>query len=266
MKTIKNLTSLLAMMALTVPGAESRTFTNTAGKKVEAELIGMKDGAAMLKLGNGRKAKVPLSALSKTDQTYVKTWHEENKNKISENDLDLTIKKKTKRIESSSSDSSNSSSDGDGGGGDCRRGRGGGGNKSSSKSSKSETTYTCTVKNSSIKTVEGIEATYTIYKRVSTRGDGGSETTTEKLDDTIGLEVLKSRGTVEFVTNPVECLDSSQKSKNGPSQNRSESIRGFVVTLSVGGSEILKECHPENFLDRLEEEAKRERERAKVRR
>ena len=43
-------------------------------------------------------------------------------------------------------------------------------------------------------------------------------------------------------------------------------ITGFVVTLSVGGREILKECHPENFLDRLEEEAKRQREREKVRR
>lgn len=201
MKTIKSSAILLAILALTIPGAEARTFANGAGKKIEADLVGMEGGAAVLKLGNGRS-----------------------------------------------------------------RGRGRGVNKSSSKSSKSETIYTCTLKNSSTKTVGGIEATYTIYKRISTRGDGGSETITEEVEDTIELELLKSRGTVEFVSDPVECLDSSEKSKNGPSQTRRESITGCVVTLSVDGKEILKQCHPENFLDRLEEEAKREKERAKERR
>jgi hypothetical protein len=266
MKTIKNITILLAIFALTMPGAFARTFTNTAGKKIKAELVGMEDGAAILKLGHGRKTNVPLSSLSEEDQAYVKTWHEENKNKISKNDLELTIKKKAKRVSSSSSGGGGRGGRGGGGGGGRGGGGGGGKNQSSSKASKSETSYTCTLKNFSTKTVEGIEATYTIYKRVSTRGDGGSKTNTEEISDTIELEILKSRGTAEFVSNNVECLDSSQKSKNGPSQTRRESITGFVVTLSVDGKEILKQCHPENLLDRLAEEAKREEGRAKGRR
>ena len=268
MKTIKNITILLAIFALTMPGAFARTFTNTTGKKIEAELVGMENGGAMLKLGNGREANVPLGSLSEEDQAYVKTWHEENKNKISKHDLELTIQKKTKRINTSSSGSDSSDSSASGGGGCGGRGRGGGGgaNKSSSKASKSDTSYTCTLKNSSTKTVEGIEASYTIYKRISTRGDGGSETVNQEMSDTVELEILKSRGAVEFVSDTVECLDSSQKSKNGPSQTRRESITGIVVTLSVGGREILKQCHPENLLDRMEEEAKREKQRARGRR
>ncbi len=59
-------TRLLAIMSLLCPllaGAEIRTFTNSAGKKIQAELIGMDEGVAVLKLGNGRSAKVPLKSL-----------------------------------------------------------------------------------------------------------------------------------------------------------------------------------------------------------
>ena len=68
-----------------------------------------------------------------------------------------------------------------------------------------------------------------------------------------------------FLVLSSSCHDFSQKSKSG-SRTQSETITGLVVTLSVGGEEILKQSHPENFLDRLEEEAKREQERARARR
>ena len=79
-------------------GTGARTFTNSAGKQVEAELVALEGEKVLLKLANGRTASVPLASLSEEDQTYAKTWHEENKNKISERDLKLKIDKDVERI------------------------------------------------------------------------------------------------------------------------------------------------------------------------
>lgn len=49
---------------------ESRTFTNLQGKKIEAELIEVKDGKASL-LFNGRKVEVPINTLSPEDQAWL---------------------------------------------------------------------------------------------------------------------------------------------------------------------------------------------------
>lgn len=73
--------------------AEARTFTNTAGKTVDAELIGLNDKTAVLKLDNGSKAKVPLSSLCKEDQAYINAWWEKNKNRVSNSDVRLSISK-----------------------------------------------------------------------------------------------------------------------------------------------------------------------------
>ena len=81
MKT-RPIPAVVCLLGLLLAGAEARTFTNAAGKKIEAELIGVEKETAILKLDNGRTAKVPLDSLSEGDQTYAKTWHEENKNKV----------------------------------------------------------------------------------------------------------------------------------------------------------------------------------------
>lgn len=229
----------------------ARTFTNTAGKQIEAELIAVEDGKAVLKLGANRKAKVPLSSLSEADQAYAKSWHEENKNKITERDVTLEIDKDTERLKKEES--------GKGGGG----GKGGKGGGNSSKSETTATTFNCTLENSSSKTIEGITAAYTVYKRISIRGEGGSDTMTSETTDTINLDTLKSRDSVKFSTDPVECHDFTKSSKKGPTESQREKVIGVVITLSVGGNEFLKQSEPDNLLDRMEEEKKRQEAREK---
>lgn len=57
------------------PGrAEMRTFTSTDGRQVVAEVVGVADGKASLKLGNGALAEVPLSRFIKTDADYLAAW------------------------------------------------------------------------------------------------------------------------------------------------------------------------------------------------
>ena len=227
---------------------DARTFTNTKGKQVEAELIGVENETAILKLANGRRAKVPLKALSDDDQAYAKKWQEENKGKISESDIRVRIEKNSKRIKSQNS----------GGGAGGRSG-----SRTRKKTSTTETTYTCTVENQTQKTLEGIKASYVVYKRISTRGGGDSETMTEEVAGATDVETLLPNGKTTFETQAVECVDSSEKGGRGGSSSRRESIVGFVLTLSAGDKEILKECYPANFLDRLEEEAARQKAKEK---
>lgn len=216
--------------------AETRTFTNTAGKTINAELVGLNDKTVILKLDNGIKAKVPLSSLSKEDQVYINSWLEQNKNMVTENDIKLTISKKITSI---------------------REPKGKDGKKNDNKSKKTSTVYTCTLSSYCQKPINNIKADYTIYKNVSSRGEGGSNSTVDKIDETTTVELLESNKSAEFQTKAVECVTSSKKSKEGNSSLR-ESVAGIVVTLSVEGKEFLKQSYPDNLLRRLEEEEERE--------
>lgn len=52
---------------------EVRTFTNNAGKKIEAELVDVRDGKARLMV-NRKPFDVPVETLSAEDQEFLKTW------------------------------------------------------------------------------------------------------------------------------------------------------------------------------------------------
>ena len=72
-----SLTLLLALIGLlslqlTVAG-EMRTLTNADGKKIEAELIGIKNGKVRI-MANRRVFEVPVESLSKEDQEFLATW------------------------------------------------------------------------------------------------------------------------------------------------------------------------------------------------
>ena len=239
---------LVALVVLLCPflaRAEVRTFTNSAGKEIKAELIGMENGTAILKLANGRKAKVPLKSLSDGDQTYVKSWYEENKNKVSAGDLRLTIEKNTERLK------------------ETEEKRNKGNNNRNNKISRTETSYTCALENLSTKSIEGIKADYVIYERVSVRGgEDGSETRTEETSTSAELKNLKPNGTVEF-TSDSEISEEGETTRKGVSESRREKVVGFVVTILIDVVEILKQSHPDNFLKRLEEDAERKAAREK---
>jgi hypothetical protein len=52
--------------------AESRLWTNSAGKQVAADLVRVENDHAVLLLINGTQAKVPLASLSAADQAWIK--------------------------------------------------------------------------------------------------------------------------------------------------------------------------------------------------
>lgn len=63
--------ALLTLPALSA--REVRTFTNADGKKIEAELLDVRDGKARI-MANRRVFEVPVTSLSAEDQEYLKEW------------------------------------------------------------------------------------------------------------------------------------------------------------------------------------------------
>lgn len=63
---------LLLLLAAPVLMVEARTWTDSAGRKVEAEYVGMKEDSVLLKLANGQTVPYPLTKLSAEDQAFAK--------------------------------------------------------------------------------------------------------------------------------------------------------------------------------------------------
>lgn len=58
--------------------AQARTFTDRDGRTLEAELVGVQGGNAVLKLPNGQTSGVPIERLSEEDQQFVRNWQAAN--------------------------------------------------------------------------------------------------------------------------------------------------------------------------------------------
>jgi hypothetical protein len=63
---------LLVLSGISVRQAAARTWTDKKGKEIEAELVEVKSGMAVLKLENGKTIKKALATLSQEDQEFIK--------------------------------------------------------------------------------------------------------------------------------------------------------------------------------------------------
>jgi hypothetical protein len=237
--------ALGVLLSVQIGVAEPHTFTNTEGKSVEAEMVALSGTTVVMKLPSRKIAKVDLSSLTEADQAFVKAWWETNKNKLKAMDVRLTLDKNTKQIERKVTRSG---------------GNGGKGGKPGvqKRMSKDEVFYSGEIKSFAKKDIEDLRVRYTIHKRTSTRNGDGSQTETEEIDGETMIRHLPSLGTAAFETEVLECLDESQSGGGKPRTSHSDTIIGIVVKLSVGGEVFLTQSYPDNFLARLEEEAKRE--------
>jgi hypothetical protein len=238
--------SLLGTWALR---AEPRTFTNTDGKTVEAELLTVEGDFAVLKLPSGKGAKVPLKSLSESDQSYITAWWAENKDKLKPMDVRLAIDKKTDRIDRKITRSGST--------GAQRNGQSNQVSPIVKKLTIDEFKYIGELKSYVRKGVADIAVEYTIYKRVSTNDKEGLKSEVEEIDGTDTIRLLEALGSATFETEAVQCEDTSESGGNKPRTSKRETILGVVFTLSAGGEDFLKQSDPENLLERLEEEEKR---------
>ncbi|MBK8037618.1 MAG: hypothetical protein IPK22_10835 [Verrucomicrobiaceae bacterium] len=66
--------TLLLGLALILPSAFARTFTDNAGRKVEAELVAVENDTIRIRRADGQVFTLPLATLSAADQTFVQQW------------------------------------------------------------------------------------------------------------------------------------------------------------------------------------------------
>lgn len=59
---------------LSVSPSSARTFTNQAGKKIEAKIVKVAGDQLSIKLTNGKTFTLAINSLSKTDQEYIRTY------------------------------------------------------------------------------------------------------------------------------------------------------------------------------------------------
>ena len=64
----------LSLSSLLTADENLRDWTNTDGKTISAELIGVEGDNATLKMANGRRYEISLATLSEADRAYAATW------------------------------------------------------------------------------------------------------------------------------------------------------------------------------------------------
>ncbi|MFM2169639.1 MAG: hypothetical protein RIS79_4010 [Verrucomicrobiota bacterium] len=66
--------TLLLHLALLLPSVFARTFTDNAGRKVEAELVAVENDTIRIRRADGQVFTLPLATLSAADQTFAAQW------------------------------------------------------------------------------------------------------------------------------------------------------------------------------------------------
>lgn len=64
--------ALTGALASTLVGAEMRSWTDSQGRKVNAEMVGVQDGKILLKLETGKTVPFPIANLSPADQEFLR--------------------------------------------------------------------------------------------------------------------------------------------------------------------------------------------------
>lgn len=71
---MKHARALLLFFALTLTPAIARTFTDNAGRKVEAELVAVESDKIRIRRADGQVFTLPLATLSAADQAFAAQW------------------------------------------------------------------------------------------------------------------------------------------------------------------------------------------------
>ena len=71
---MKKARALLLFFALTLTPAFARTFTDNAGRKVEAELVAVENDTIRIRRADGQVFTLPLATLSAADQAFAAQW------------------------------------------------------------------------------------------------------------------------------------------------------------------------------------------------
>ncbi len=226
---------LVGMMGMSMVGAEMRVFTNKEGKTLEAELLLVEKDKAVLKLGNGKQAKVAMNTLSDADQDFIKTWWEENKDKIKPTDVTLTLEVKTgnmKRRYYNNPDQEMS----DGSTATVRE-----------YYYSVDRHYVGEVKNISGKDLKNVSMKYTMYIAHNRGERAMGMPPIKRIEITRDIELLRNAAIETFETEKVTTSSTSRENAASGADTNPSNLLGITVTLSAGGKEFLTVHDPEKL-------------------
>ena len=231
--------TVTALCAAAAIVAQGREFTSSDGKKLPAEVVAVRDGKASLKVASGKIFKVPLDRLSEADQAFLKSWAKDNPS-FGLNDLRFAIRKNrsSERKDAGAEEDKNK------------------------REKTSNIVWKGYLQNNTRSAIDGISISYTIYKRTSSRGEGGSRTNVEEIVEEENVGSLGAGEKHEFESNEVKETDRSQKAtKDAKASSHRETVFGGHFVVKVNGKEVSSFSDPRGFLERYEAEKKRDEER-----
>lgn len=221
--------------------AETRTYTSSDGKKLEAEVMMVKEGNASLKLANGRTFKVPLSRLSEDDQTFLKEWAKENP-AISMNSLRLEIRKSRKPVDLPKVT-------------DKKK-------KARFSEKKSTIIWKGTLQNNTREPIEDVKVTYKIFRKDYYKSDTTNSTTVETTEEVEEVGSIAGGEKIEFESNPEydhTKIDKGDKNTKGTTER--STVIGGVFTVMVKDRVLSTFEDPSGIVAKLDAERKREEEK-----
>lgn len=227
--------------------AEIRTFTNSKGSEIQAEIKAVVGDKATVTMAGGKEFSLPIAQFSAEDQTFIRDWASKNKNPVARTALRLEIKKSQAKIRVERLDGEKKADH----------------KKRQDASDKSETFYVLNLQNTTRQPIEDVELDYKIFKRVSRRGfddDDGSNTEETLVRNKIGSVEASALQEIEldpYLTEDIYIKGDKKKKVDDMRQN--ETLLGIVVKVSAGGKELYKQSLPTNLMDRITEDHERDK-------
>ena len=226
--------------------AEVRTFTNTGGKEIQAQVTSVVGENVSMTLSSGKEFTLPIAKFSEADQTYIRDWATKNKNPVPRTALRLEIKKTQSKVRLDKKDGEKNA--------DYKKRR--------DASDKSQTLYTLNLRNATRQPIGEVEVDYKIFKRVSRRGfDEYDESKMEEklVRNPVGIvdaSALKEIELEPYITEDIYIK--GDKNKDIDDKRQRETLLGIVVKVSAGGKELYKQSLPANLMDRITQEFERD--------
>lgn len=230
----------------TTSHAGVRTFKNSEGREIQAEITAVSGDEVSMTLTDGSEFDLPIARFSADDQAFIRDWATKNKNAVPRTAIRLEIKKNQSKIRLERNEGEKKA--------DYK--------KRQDASDRSQTLYVLNLQNTTRQQIDGVEVAYKIFKNVSRRGFGDDDgSRTEELlvrneVGTIAASDLKDIELEPFITEDIFIKGDKNKDQDDKRQN--ETLLGIVVKVSAGGKELYKESLPTNLMARIQQDYERD--------
>ncbi|MCB1095759.1 MAG: hypothetical protein KDN22_09310 [Verrucomicrobiae bacterium] len=230
----------LLFWSVNTASAQTRTFTDTTGRKTEASIESVSGESVNLLATNGNRYTVAIDRFAEEDRAFILKWDKENPGSAAISFLRYEINSDRRKIPNP-------------------RGKL---DPAYSKIANSNTFFEITVENPTREPVPEMKMEYVIYKRIYER-QNGKRTKWEIVETKKEQSIGEIAGGKKFDTKTETILARTEikradPKKDLPEINLSETVLGVVVDFYVKDRKIKTVPYPPNMLIKMQEEKERD--------